>query len=86
MSFDTAHTDSNLDTNDLSYVIQKLDNISHYLNILMHEINEIKKSTKTNTQHSSQPVSFTTCKNNAIPYYYKKENSQYDLDPDIIFK
>ena len=91
-------TNSNLSTSESSELMKKLDNISDYLNTLMDEINEIKKTTKintntntkinTNTYQMPEPniyKSFPVYKNNKNPYY-QETNSQYSFDPDIIFK
>lgn len=81
---------TNLSESNLTQLMKKLDNISDYLNILMNEINEIKKTAKinTNTYQTSQPniyKSFPVYKNKKNPYY-QQTNSQYSLDPDMVFK
>ena len=82
---------SNLSESNLTQLMKKLDNISDYLNILMDEINEIKKTAKinTNTYQTPQPniyESFPVYKNKKNSYYYQQTNSQYSLDPDIVFR
>ena len=79
---------SNLSESNLTQLMEKLDNITDYLNILMDEINKIKKNAKINTYQPHQPniyKSFPVYKNKKIPYY-QETNSQYSLDPDIVFK
>ena len=85
-------TTSNLSTSELSELMKKLDNISDYLNTLMDEINEIKKTTKINTNTNTYQMpepniykSFPVYKNNNS-IFYEDNNSQYSFDPDIIFK
>ena len=81
---------SNLSEANLTQLMTKLDNITDYLNILMDEINEIKKNAKINTNTYQRPQpniykSFPVYKNKKTPYY-QETNSQYSLDPDIVFK
>jgi hypothetical protein len=83
-------TTSNLSSSESSELMKKLDNISDYLNILMDEINEIKKTAKinTNTYQMPQPniyKSLPVYKNKEIPYY-QQTSSQYNFDPDIVFR
>jgi hypothetical protein len=75
---------SNLSESNLTQLMTKLDNITDYLNILMDEINEIKKNAKINT-YTYQTPQPNIYKNKKTPYY-QETNSQYSLDPDIVFK
>jgi len=79
-------TISKLSQLELSQLMSKLDNISDCLNILMIEINEIKKYIKINS--CKQPIHndvLPTYQNKVIPFY-QDPNSHYGLNPDIIFK
>jgi hypothetical protein len=78
-------TISKLSQFELSQLMTKLDNISDYLNILMLEINEIKKTIKMNTYQATKPLLFPIHENKVIPFY-QDTNSHYGINPDIIFK
>jgi hypothetical protein len=84
--FNDVSTTSNLFNSDLYQLMKKLDNISDYLNILMVEINEIKKYTKINTYQPTQPVLLPSHQNKLEVPFYQDQNSHYGLNPDIVFK
>lgn len=84
--FNDGETSSNISDSDLSLLKKKLDNINNYLNILTIEVNEIKKYIKKNSyKQPTHNIVLPTYQNKIIPFY-QEPNSQYDFNPDIIFK